>query len=234
MHLLSIIFLFNLWPVSAISMILDILKFKNIQNGVILNCHNNYNIVSVQKVLNNNNVKVSSFHSSSVTQIGYSKIGLILDTSCAFWNNTFGSIDETYLRSSHTWLIKTDNISSTVDILSKFPIEINSDVILISEAGKNKSFYLHEVYNTGFYTKGSFMVKNIGHWDSKLYLKEKIRTDLTGVVLKCVVVVVDPIVNQTFEHYLEHTKPEDSIVDSLHKLKFFTLVKYLGTIFNFR
>ncbi|XP_045777707.1 ionotropic receptor 75a-like isoform X1 [Maniola jurtina] len=234
MNLVSMIFLLNMWPISAISIILDILKFKNIENCFIFNCYNNYNIVSIQKVFNDNNIKVSSFTSDTrPKQTGYSKIGFILDASCEFWNTTFGLIDETYFRRSYTWLIKTDNLVSTASILSKFPFEINSDVILITKSAEPNLFYLHEAYNQGFYTKGSFLVTKIGLWDSKLYLNQKKRTNLTGVVLKCVVVVIDPIINQTFEHYLENTRPEDSKVDSLHKLKFFTLIKYLGSIFNF-
>ncbi|CAH2242305.1 jg25219 [Pararge aegeria aegeria] len=169
----------------------------------------------------------------SFTHTGFSKIGVILDTSCEFWSTSLGFIDESYFGSSYIWLIRTDDLASTVATLSKFPIEINSDVILITRSGEKYMFELHEVYNKGFYTKGSFVVNHVGHWDSKLYLKKKKRYDLMGVVLKCVVVVVDPIINQTFEHYLEQTRPEDSIVDSLHKLKFFTLVKYLANIFNF-
>ncbi|XP_052743922.1 uncharacterized protein LOC128199247 [Bicyclus anynana] len=225
-----------MWHVTAISLILDLLKFKNIENGVILNCNSsNDNIVFFQKTLNENNMKVSSFQiGKSPTLDGFSKIGLVLDASCELWNNTLDLVDETYFRSSYTWLIKTDDLASTVDAWSKFPIEINSDVILITKGGEPNVFYLHEVYNKGFYTKGSLVVRNLGYWASKLYLKQKERYDLTGVVLKCVVVVVDPIVNQTFEQYLEQTKPEDSIVDSLHKLKFFTIVKYLANMYNFR
>ncbi|XP_061384054.1 ionotropic receptor 75a-like [Danaus plexippus] len=237
MDLFYFIFLLNSLHAMASPVIIDILKLKSIQNCIIFNCNENHKAKSLQKVLLKNNFRIltvkSDFKSKYFSHYGHSKIGFVLDTSCDFWYVILDKIDTQLLGGSHTWLVQTDDLSGTVSLLSKYPIEVNSDFIIISKDIKRSNmFYLHEIYNKGFYTNGSSVVKSLGYFESRLTMKRNSRIDLSGVVLKCVVVVLDPIVNQTFKQYLDNAKP--GIVDSLHKLKFYVLLKYLEDLCKFR
>lgn len=223
--------------VSTVSIFIDIFKSKSIENGVILHCHNNYKLVLIEKAFHESNIKVSSLktgrNSSHIGYFSHSNIGFIVDASCEYWYQIFENSYNRFFRRSYTWLIETSNLADTKNILSNFPIEINSDFILISKDNKSGIYYLYELFNRGFYTHGSFVINYLGYWDVKLHVNQSCRKDLTGVVLKCPLVILDQVVNQTFKHYLSNTKP-GFIVDSLHKLKFYTLLKYLQHIYNYR
>ncbi|XP_046969931.1 ionotropic receptor 75a-like [Vanessa cardui] len=237
MNLFIFVLIFKFCSISAVSIYIDIFKSKNLENAVMFHCQNLSKVVLNQKVFFANNIKITSLKTElNFTNIGYfghSKLGFIVDTACTSWYSIFEIIDKRFFKRSYTWLIYTNNLISTSNTLSQYPIDINSDFILIKKSGRNNFYYLYEVFNNGFYTHGSFVVDYLGYWNQKLYANQNIRTNLTGVVLKCAVVVLDPIVNQTFEHYLEYTKP-GVIVDSLHKLKFYTLIKYLENMYNYR
>nr|AMM70645.1 ionotropic receptor 64a [Heliconius melpomene rosina] len=225
----ALILNFTIIMVLPVPVYIEILKSRNIGNVILSHC--NRNIIESQKNLIANNIRsVFLANSTDLSNLSYAKVGFILDTHCESWNQIFNVVDERFFRGPFTWLVNTDDLNSTVDVLSKYPIDINSDFIVITK--NRKVFNLYEVYSKGFYTNGSFIVRDLGHFDSELHLKRNIRADLTGVVLKCVVVIVDPIVNETFEHYLENTSP-GKLIDSVHKLKFFRLMKYLQNIYNF-
>ncbi|KAJ2948574.1 hypothetical protein O0L34_g7827 [Tuta absoluta] len=133
-------------------------------------------------------------------------------------------------KSPFVWFIFTVNLTEIENTLVQYPIEIDSNVIVILKTTEN-AYHLFEMYNTGFYTRGKFFVEPIGYWNSSLHLKRRRRTDLSGVTLKATVVVTQSIVNETFEDYVERSKLSKS--DTLHKLKYFTLLKYLRDMYQF-
>ncbi|XP_049876616.1 glutamate receptor-like [Pectinophora gossypiella] len=182
-----------------------------------------------------NQIRIANmnFYSSSLLEIpfSYHKIGLILNTSCDNWDSIFDNMDESVmLKNSFKWFIITENLLETRNVLSQYPIEIDSDVIIIYRE-EEKFYRFYEAYTTGFYTHGSFYVKRIGYWNSSLHLEDKRRTNLSGVLLKAMVVVTQKVVNETFEDYVERSKLSKS--DTLHKLKYVTLLKYLRHMYNF-
>lgn len=230
MDLFKVILLLNYSFTMALPVHIELMKSKNIRNAVLIDCKN---LIDAQKNLIKYDIRSSYFftNSTDLPNLGYSKVAYILNTSCESWDQVFNVTDVRFFGGFYTWLIYTDNLSTTVDVLSKYPVDIHSDFIIITK--KQDIFYLYEVYNKGFYTNGSFIVADLGYYDSQLYLRANSRTDLTGVVMKCVVVVVDPIVNQTLEHFLDKKTPGE-IVDTVHKLKFYTLIKYIQKMYNFR
>lgn len=236
MNLFAIVFILDFCSATILPVYLEILKSKNIENAVLFHCSANNDILLNQKIFNEKNVRVTSFRTVNFTllpNIGNFKIAFMLDTRCSLWEFILSTVDERFFRGSCTWLVYTDDLRGTVVTLSKYPVDINSDFIVITKDDFKKVYNLFEVFNKGFYTNGSFVIAKLGYLDTELHMTPSKRVDLTGVVLKSVVVVIDPIVNETFEHYLDHTKP-GVLVDSLHKLKFYTLIKYLRNIYNFR
>ncbi|KAG6450986.1 hypothetical protein O3G_MSEX006868 [Manduca sexta] len=117
----------------------------------------------------------------------------------------------------------------TVKELSQHPIEIDSDTTI---ADKTENVYdLYEIYNTGFKKNGIFKTVHIGDWRSSLNIEHpKRRNDLSGVVLSCPVVVLKKLEEETFEHYLMQATHVG--FDSLHKLKYITLLNYLKDMYN--
>ncbi|KPJ04064.1 Glutamate receptor delta-2 subunit, partial [Papilio xuthus] len=55
--------------------------------------------------------------------------------------------------------------------------------------------------------------------------------NLQGASLKCVSVITDRLKNETYMHFLEQSKHDKT--DTLHKLKFYTVIRYLQDMYNF-
>lgn len=232
---------FNLIFSNFISMqqtflLIDLFNHNNIYNIVNFHCNRPEYLVSMQKLFNNNKILVANLKTNGSGSYkishSYKKLGVVLNTSCDGWQMAFQLISmEDVFKSPFNWFITTENLTATVDILSHYPIEVDSEVTVIYKTGEN-IFELYEVYNTGFFTHGRFVIKKIGYWDSKLWIEKRNRTDLIGVTLKCTVVVTQRVANETFEEYVERSKLSKS--DTLHKLKYFTLLKYLRDMYSIR
>ncbi|CAH0724246.1 unnamed protein product, partial [Brenthis ino] len=235
MNIFAIVFILDFGSATILPVYLEILKSKNIENAVLFHCSANNHILLNQKIFNENNIRVTSFRTENFTHLpnlGNFKLAFMLDTRCSFWELILSTANKRYFRGSCTWLIYTNDVQGTAVAVSKYPVDINSDFIVITKDDLKKVYNLFEVFNKGFYTNGSFVIAELGYLDTELHMTPSKRVDLMGVVLKSVVVVIDPIANETFEHYLDHTKP-GVLVDSVHKLKFYTLIKYLRNIYNF-
>nr|AXF48861.1 ionotropic receptor IR30 [Lobesia botrana] len=196
-------------------------------------CSSSENAIDFQKKMNKIDFRVSTIrmdnNTSRFIQTSQYRVGIILKTSCTNWTTVFEHFDSNlFKKSKYSWFIFTDDFSSTSETLSTYPIEIDSDITIISQT--ENYYYLYEVYNTGYYKNGRFRVEHVGYWYYKLWVQPNKRMDLSGVKLKSTVVVTHNIEHETFEEYLSMARPE---VDSLHKLKYFTLLMYLTDMYNF-
>lgn len=220
---------------SLTKVLVDILKHKNIYQAVIFNC----NVTIADQVLSyhtmNNFGIMLSYKSTISNQTDFSsnfhKQGVVLHSSCQEWDTIFQD-KTTLFRSPYSWFIFTENLSLASHSLSQLPIEVNSDFTVLKRIGHNM-YEIHEVYNTGFHTKGHFVIKSSGYWDnSKLTVENVKRSNLSGVVLKCMVVITENIAHETIEQYVE--KSRHTGFDTLHKLKYFTMLKFLRDMYKFR
>ncbi|XP_063385657.1 ionotropic receptor 75a-like isoform X1 [Cydia fagiglandana] len=225
--------LFTILSIAEIDLIRDVFKYKNLHFGTIFHCSKPENAICLQKSLKKIDLRFSSTkmnsNASHLKQTNDSRVGIVLKTSCQNWTKVFEHFDfNLFKKSLYSWLIFTDDVSSTSEALSRYPIEVDSDVTIISR--QEKSYDIFEVYNTGYFTNGRYHVEPVGYWYYKLCMKGHRRTNLDGIVLRSAVVVTHGIGHQTFEEYISRLKPE---VDSLHKLKYFTLLNYLREMYNF-
>ncbi|XP_038211109.1 ionotropic receptor 75a-like [Zerene cesonia] len=233
---MDILNVLNIMAIADFSVVTDILKFKSIQNSIIFHCYDENYILKVQKIFMEKKIRIANFYvANNITTVtplnwvdGRSKIGIILDTGCVNWENSFNALKIPF-KPPLTWILKANNISSATNILYKYPIEFDSDFNLITNA--DTCYKIYEIYNTGFYQQGSFIFNNVGQWDSKLYLSAKRDKLLTGINIRLTVVYPEPIVHETFEHFLNQRKKFQ--IDSVHKLKFCTLMMYLRDMYNF-
>lgn len=229
------LFLIAILPIEF-SVLNKIFKHDNINNAVNFHCNNANREITIWKMFTANQVKTSSFRIKYNTSFAipyyYPRIGMILNTSCNNWFTVLDNLRATSMfKSPFKWFIMAEDFNSTVTVLSQYPIEIDSDITII-EKTTGKMFNLYEMYNTGFYTSGQVKVEMIGIWNSSLRMERRRRMDFTGVKLKCTVVITQKVVNETFEAYTERSKLSKS--DTLHKLKYFTLLQYLRDMYNMR
>lgn len=231
-------FLLNYLLVKEISFLIDIFKYKNINNGVIFDC--NSQTLSNVKMFNEDHIKISSKNldrinfTDFIIPHNYHKVGIVLNASCNGWANIFYDKNFTYFKSPFTWVILTENLTETIYSMSQYNLEIDSDVTIAYD--RDKSFDLFEIFNTGFRQKGVFVERKMGFWNKTLHLKKEHRRDLRGLVLRSVVVINQnqKVVNTTFLRYLETERPSLTTVDPMHKFKFFEVLKYIRDMYNIR
>lgn len=217
--------------------LLDILKFKNIYQVVTFDCDETRQVM-VQKTLTVNGLKISNkkiVNNNTDTAIpsNFYKLGLIVNASCDGWETIFKDLDQhTIFSSPFYWFVLTKDLSATTNALSELPIEVNSYVAVLAKFGASQ-YHIYEVYNTGFYTYGQFKIASLGYWhNSTLVMKENKRMNMSGVVLKCMVVINTNIINETVEQYVERSRPQG--FDVQHKLKYYTMMKYIRDMYKFR
>ncbi|KAJ0175499.1 hypothetical protein K1T71_008658 [Dendrolimus kikuchii] len=219
--------------------IINILQCKNIYNVNIINCDKSFDIITVNKILAQNKMR-TQFINIGDDFIRNSnkydpKIGIVLNTACKSWKDTFDNIDVKYsFKYPFVWLIIINNVSATVNVLSQYPIQVDADVTITCKINDTKeTFELYEIFNTGFYRNGTFQVQYKGPWNSTKnktnnYLT---RMDLSGVLIKVTVVVTRDLINETIEEYLVNSVKDG--MDSIHKSKFFMILKYIQAMYNF-
>lgn len=215
------------------SLIEQIFKNNYIHDGVFIHCHNNSQIIVLQKAFNDAGIKMLAVKDDHFGKyrlnIKKTKVGIVLDASCNGWIYVF----ENFLNSNNrriNWIVNTNNLNSTTRILSQLQLRMDSNVLLINN--NSRGFNLYEVYNTGFKRNGIFVVRDVGFWNSSLFTREQSRYNLKGTILNCVSVITEHLKNETYMHFLEASRHDRT--DTLHKLKFYTVIRYLQEMYNFR
>ncbi|XP_013187673.2 ionotropic receptor 75a isoform X1 [Amyelois transitella] len=217
-------FVFKLMP-----LVVDFFKWKSTGNVVLFHCYQPVTVVGMQTVLSHYNLYTSArdmYQNFSVT-VHDEKLGILLNTSCVGWERVFNNLNTFTFQPQFIWLITTEDFNETVNKLFYYPILVTSDVTIAYQNGSN--YELIEVYKNGP-DVGWFTMKSVGYWDSKLHVTKINRWDLTGVTMRCPIVVAERIVNETFDDYLAGKKPH---IDSLNKLKFYSVLLYLQHMFNY-
>ncbi|PZC86964.1 hypothetical protein B5X24_HaOG200630 [Helicoverpa armigera] len=222
--------------VTEVPLVIDILKHKNIKNAVLFQCYNNHFVSGVHKIFNENNVLIASSkiisNGTYIIPLDHKNTGIVVDTSCEGWNSVLDS--RTVSFKDYSFIIIAEHLSPILEALSRYPILVDSDVIVAHKL--NQSYNLYEVYNTGFKLKGKYVIRLLGHWNSSLYIEDLNRWDLGGAFVKTAVVVINPtkLTNQTTEQYMEKPIRMQVKVDTVHRMKFFILLKYMRDMYNFR
>lgn len=228
---------FNSLVVFDFTIILDILNYKNVEHGVILNSDTK-TAVSSFKIPYETNMRFSSRNKNTSNLIiphSYQKVGIILNTSCEDWKSVFDSLDmANVFRSPFVWIIATEDIDETIETFSRYRIEVDSDITIIYK--KDRHFSLYEIYNTGFTLNGKVVMRKIGFWNNSLQIVMKDRLDLKGLVLRSTLVITQNqrVGHRTFIEYLDREQPGLNTLDSIHHLKYYEILKYFRDMFNVR
>nr|UVB79162.1 ionotropic receptor 64a [Heortia vitessoides] len=215
---------------SEFSVVTDVLNEKGVSEVININCYNKDTILW-QKLFNYKNIKTANFHPKrqlSKLSLNHIKTGIIINTLCLDWKHALKAFPEDIFKSRFVWIVITDDLLSTANVLSNYPIEIDSDVTIILKSRGN--YELYEVYHID-YSKGTFSIREIGNWNSTLHMTNVGRRDVSGLIIKFTVVVTEKIVNETLKQYL--SRPRNYKIDSLHKLKFYELINYIRDLYNF-
>lgn len=211
------------------SVIVDVLKRKNINYVTYFACNSVFQQIRQQKQMIHSNF-LSKFTEAHQTKSFHFKTAIIIDASCPNWSQFLG--DNSIFRTPESWLIISTNLSETQNVILNYPFEVNSDLNVVLKITKNQ-YKLYEIYNSGFHTNGQLYIRNIGSWiNGSMHIENERRMDMHGVILKCMVVITQQIYGETFEEYLERSRHGSD--DSLHKLKYYTLLKYLRDMYHFR
>lgn len=210
-----------------ISSVIEVFNYKHVRDVIVFHCFKENQLILPQRMFHFNNFRtVFVFISNNISwelPNSYSKIGVLINTSCDGWE----MFQE--FQNSHTWVYYTDNLTSTITALSTFPIEINSDVTVVYK--ENSAYQVFDTYNTGRKNNGVFNVNYIGHINPGLQTNLKFITrNLNGVTLKSTVVILKKVQYESFEEYLRKTKQTG--LDSVHKHKFFQLLQYISEMYN--
>ncbi|XP_059059083.1 ionotropic receptor 75a-like [Achroia grisella] len=227
-------FILHLFSIANKNIIIDFLTYKHLNNIVILHCNRPSDIIYIQKLFYKKNIQVKTLeirsnNTSYQISSNKSKVGIVLDTSCDGWSQIFTSFVTENIFKTFIWTIMTDNLSATAHVLNQQPIDIDSDVIIACRNGE--IYRLYEVYNTGYYSNGTYKLNEVGFWDNEIIINKSFRRDLSGVILKCPVVITEKVENETYVDYL--VKSRKPHIDSLHKLKFFTMLLYLQDMYSY-
>lgn len=224
------------FSLSDVSLLIDIFKYKNIKNGVIFHCYDKHIVNSVHKVFNDNGIRVANaevyYNATFNVTKSYPKVGIVMDTGCEGWTSILDT--KTLSFQEYSFVIISKHLSEATDVFSRYPVEVDSDVIIAHKM--DTTFNLYEVYNTGFRYNGNYNVRKIGHWNSSLFIKDSDRKDLQGVCVKTAVVILasPKIVNQTIEQYMEKPIKSQIEVDTVHRMKYFLMLKDMRDMYNIR
>lgn len=215
---------------------IDILNHKYVYNVVMFHCYNNIITNTVLKLFNQQGIRVAtaSIGNDSAYYIPpyyRSKSGIIIDASCNGWTAVLNSSTMSF--QNYSLIIITECFVTTTDILSNYPIQVDSDVTIAHK--KDRSFELYEVYNTGYHYNGTFNIIKVGHWDpeSSLCSTRSDRKNLQGLRIKVAAIILPSpkLENETVEQYMEKARTK---VDTVHRMKFFILLKYMRDLYNIR
>lgn len=233
-------YLLNFLFIKDVTLLVDIFRYKNVQNGVVYHCWNAKTAKQMIQTFNLNNVRISSKKVdriiNSINIQKHEKVGVFVDTSCEGWTRALNSVGNQYalFKSGFMWFIMTENLTETIDVLSPYAIDLDSDVTIISKYEDN--YILYEIYHTGFNKNGQLIVTEIGKWNESLHIEIKYRKDLKGLVLRSIMVIPQSqrIVNKTLVKYFEEEQPDLVKVDPMHKFKSYTALQYFRDMFNIR
>lgn len=222
--------------VTDVRLVIDIFKLKNLKNGVIFHCFDNYVVSNVHKVLNEHGILVASakidYNVTYNVATSYPKVGLVIDAACERWTSVLDS--DTISFQGYSFIIITEDVTGTTEMLSQYPIEVDSDVIVAHKI--NQTFNLYEVFNTGTKYRGTYNVRKVGHWNTSLFINSPNRWNLQGIFVKTAVIILTTprIVNQTIEQYMEKPIKSQIDVDTVHRMKYFIMLKFMRDMYNIR
>lgn len=210
---------------------MDIFEHKYLNNGLFLNCQRNMITIEMQKVFFINNIRMNTLKigdSHRVIKNSLSRLGIFVNTSCDGWNDYVNNMNVTdKFQFPCTWIFITDDIATTVNVLSNFSLGIDSDVTIVDKDD------LYDVYNTGFKNNGRLIVTKYAPRNKVIKVREREnRNDLSDVQLKCAVVVISNTVIENIEQYIKN-ESETKMLDSIHRLKYLTVLEYLKDMYNF-
>ncbi|XP_022814794.1 glutamate receptor ionotropic, delta-1-like [Spodoptera litura] len=217
-----------------VRLVIDIFKLKNIKNGIIFHCYDNYVVSNVHKILNEQDILMAStkidYNVTYNIAKSYPRVGLVIDTSCEGWTSVLDS--DTISFQEYSFIVITEDLSGTTEILSQYPIEVDSDVIVAHKI--NQTFNLYEVFNTGTKYRGTYNVRKVGLWNTSLLIDSLNRWNLQGVFVKTAVIILTTprIVNQTIEQYMEKPIKSQIDVDTVHRMKYFIMLKFMRDMYN--
>ncbi|XP_077293110.1 ionotropic receptor 64a [Arctopsyche grandis] len=159
------------------------------------------------------------------------------DASAHFINETSAIFDyPSIFNFTHKWLLlQSDFSNDTINFLARLNINIDAEITYV-DLSNDRSYKLYDVYHTGRYHHGRFIIEHLGCWDvnggfNLLPRKYKYvqRSNMTGVVLKCMIVVRNHV-KYRFTKFVSN--PIDPHIDSFSRFNF-ALLLHLKDIYNF-
>lgn len=174
----------------------------------------------------------------TVFQDNFENIGVTIDVDCKksfeFLNYLSDNIDYPH-KFIFKWTFMGKSLNESLNNISMLNINVDAEITFAEL--KNDSYDLYEIYNTGKKHNGHLVVDYSGYWnsDATFKLNEKPykyvrRSNLTGIVLKCMVVVRNQG-RQSLRDYLLST--DNTHLDSMHRFNY-NLLLYIRDMYNFR
>lgn len=223
--------------------VLDFLKFNNLNSGICFYCgqlsrdwfktiENDFVYLSYQKLKPE---KLRKFEEYKIFVFNQPKVGVIFDTTCNKTGDLFEKFSALkFFNASYSWLMFADNFEISTKMLRSQNINLDAEITLA--VNKNEtSLDLFEVYNPNPRTNGKLVVDPIGQWTPKsgynVTLKEtkyQRRSNLNGVVFRAAI-----IAHPTNESLVQYMEREDKVFDVIHRYQY-GLFKILQEKHNFR
>lgn len=238
------------FEVKSLHILKDFFEKKDIKDGLLVTCLSTVDTVNAYKQLTENGLQINIFNPSQINLLEstihidkYDKIGIVLDLSCENSNVFLKDISTLNDKNSifsynYQWLMLNNKIDNeTFQTLSNLDLNIDAEIWLAISNVTHIEYDVYEVYNTGRYHSGNLIIKPFGKWQKvggfpllKPY-KYVRRSNMTGVVLKCMIVVTKKLINETFINYI--SKPVQTHIDSMNRFNY-ALLLHLRDIYNIR
>lgn len=238
------------FEVISIDILKDFFLNKDIKDGILVTCLSTADTVNAYKQLTENGLQINIFNPSQINLLKstihidkYEKIGIVLDLSCEDSNEFFTDVPTFHEKNSmysynYHWLMLHNKIDNeTLQTLSNLDMNIDAEIWLAISQVTRSEYDVYEVYNTGRYHSGNLIINLFGKWKKhdgfpplKLY-KYVRRSNMTGVVLRCIIVVTKKLTNETFIDYI--SKPVQTHIDSMNRFNY-ALLLHLRDMYNFR
>ncbi|XP_075981762.1 ionotropic receptor 75a-like [Anticarsia gemmatalis] len=221
------------FSIAEIPFVIDILNHKYLNYVVMFHCYDNKVTNNIHRLFNEHDIRISTVKigksKNNVSPYFRTRSAIIIDSACEGWSTVLNS--STISFQNYSFIVFSEMLPTTTEILSHYPIQVDSEVTVAYKTNYSR-IDLYEVYNTGFHFNGTFNVVKVGFWKGgSLFLKASNRKNLQGLRIRLATVILPTpkVVNETVEQHLEKARTK---VDTVHRIKFFILLKYMRDMYN--
>lgn len=220
-------------------LIVDFLNYSKVKTGIMFYCNESLDF-NQWKLIQSSEFKYFSFHEISkfnfkeeeninfLMKFNYNKMGVICDLSCPKIDNLFNiSSKFNFFNSSYSWLMVTENLNSSIELLSPQNINLDAEITLAVE---NEYYYeLYDIYNPSFKYGAELIVTPKGNYYDEFNFtmtesKFDQRSDLKGIKINVGVAATHVKKSQTLLEFLESEDNPSLDVQHRHHYRLFKVL----------